>query len=31
MDNIIKRLKKVMKQKGIKGWLKPVDNSTRKS
>ena len=26
MDNKIKRLEKVFKKKGIKGWLKPVDN-----
>ena len=26
MDNKIKLLEKVLKKKGIKGWLKPVDN-----
>ena len=26
MDNKIKRLTKVLKKKGMKGWLKPVDN-----
>ena len=24
MDNKIKRLEKVLKKKGLKGWLKPV-------
>ena len=26
MDKKIKRLEKVFKKKGIKGWFKPVDN-----
>ena len=26
MTDKIKRLEKVLKKKGIKGWLKPVDN-----
>ena len=26
MDNKIKRLEKVLKKKGLKGWLKPVEN-----